>query len=116
MDTNGIWELLDIMILVCGVYAGYGAYVLKNEGKIVRALLLSKDIKEESCKDLQGYANMMSPKLGILAGVMIVYSVISLLNTHVVNIMTLYWVAMVGMLAVMFWYSFQAKKAVQMYF
>lgn len=116
MNMNGIWELLDIMILICGVYAGYSAYVLKNEGKIVRALLLSRDVVEDSCKDLQGYANMMSPKLLTMGGVMVVYSVISLLNTHVLDIRTLYWAALICLLAVMFWYSFQAKKAIQLYF
>ena len=38
-----------------------------------------------TCKDLGAYAASMAPKLSTLAGVMILYGVVSLINTYVVE-------------------------------
>lgn len=93
---NDAWSIMDIVILVCGVYALYAAYVLKTKGKIIKTFLVFKETDVNTCKDLGAYAASMAPKLSTLAGVMILYGVVSLINTYVVSIMSLYWVMMVG--------------------
>lgn len=116
MGFDGIFNMLDILVLGCGLYAMYSAYVLRQEGKIVRTFLVFKDTDLDSCKDLQGYANYMSPKLWTLGIVMTVYSLISLANTYVVQINTLFWLMMAAFLVVLFWYGMEAKKAMKKYF
>lgn len=116
MGFDGIFNMLDLLVLGCGFYAMYSAWVLKREGKIIRTFLVFKETDVDSCKDLQGFANCMSPKLWTLGGVMVVYAGISLLNTYVVTIETLFWVMMAAFLAVLFWYGFEAKKAMEKYF
>ena len=82
MGFDGIFNMLDILVLGFGLYAMYAAFVLKREGKIIRTFLVFKDTDLNSCRDLQGYANCMSPKLWTLGTVMVVYSGISLMNTY----------------------------------
>ena len=116
MGFDGIFNLIDIIVLGYGVYALYSAYVLKNEGKIIRTFLVFKETRVEDCKDLQGYANFMSPKLWTLGGCMVAYGVVSVLNTYVVDIESLFWLVFVGFLVVLVWYAVQVKKAMQIYF
>ena len=40
---NDAWSIMDIVILVCGVYALYAAYVLKTKGKIIKTFLVFKE-------------------------------------------------------------------------
>lgn len=116
MNTNDLWELMDLLILACGIYALYGAWVLKNEGRIIKTFLVFKDTDVNSCKDLQSYANLMSPKLGTLGAVMVVYGVISMLNAYVVDIHTLYVAIMIIFVLVLIWYGMEVKKAMNKYF
>lgn len=116
MGFDGIFNLIDLLVLGFGFYAMYSAFVLRQEGKIIRTFLVFKDTDLNSCKDLQGYANCMSPKLWTLGIVMVVYSGISLVNTYVVKIETLFWVMMAVFLLVLFWYGLEVKKAMKKYF
>ncbi|MDE6961979.1 MAG: hypothetical protein K2P27_14155 [Lachnospiraceae bacterium] len=116
MGFDGIFNMLDILVLGFGLYAMYAAFVLKREGKIIRTFLVFKDTDLNSCRDLQGYANCMSPKLWTLGTVMVVYSGISLMNTYVVEIWTLFWLMMAVFLVVLFWYGLEVKKAMKKYF
>ncbi|MCD8248902.1 MAG: hypothetical protein LUC60_03465 [Lachnospiraceae bacterium] len=114
MDT--MWSFMDILILACGVYALYSAYVLKAQGKIVQTFLLAKDTKPESCKDLPAYASEMSPRLSAMGGVMVAYGVVSLINTYLVEVNSLYWVLMIVMFGCLVWYAIMAKRASAKYF
>lgn len=70
---NDAWSIMDIVILVCGVYALYAAYVLKTKGKIIKTFLVFKETDVNTCKDLGAYAASMAPKLSTLAGDVILY-------------------------------------------
>ena len=80
------------------LWSWYAAYVLKTKGKIIKTFLVFKETDVNTCKDLGAYAASMAPKLSTLAGVMILYGVVSLINTYVVSIMSLYWVMMVALI------------------
>lgn len=116
MAFDGIFNMIDVLVLGFGCYAMYSAWVLRREGRIIRTFLALKDTDLDSCKDLQGYANYMSPKLWTLGGVMVAYGGISLLNTYVVAINSLFWLMMAAFLIVLFWYGFEVKKAITRYF
>lgn len=113
---DGYFNLLDWIVMGFGAYALYAAWILRREGKIIKTFLVFKDTEVNRCKDLQGYANFMSPKLWTLGVVMIVYAAVSLLNTHVVEIMSLFWVMMAALIVVLVWYAMEAKKALKRYF
>ena len=113
---NDAWSIMDIVILVCGVYALYAAYVLKTKGKIIKTFLVFKETDVNTCKDLGAYVASMAPKLSTLAGVMILYGVVSLINTYVVSIMSLYWVMMVALIGTLIWYGIQTRNAMKKYF
>ena len=51
MSTSGFWQFMDLAILAVGVYGLYAAWVLKNQGKIVKLFLTSAPVK--TCRDLQ---------------------------------------------------------------
>ncbi len=116
MSTSGFWQFMDLAILAVGVYGLYAAWVLKNQGKIVKLFLTFKETDIGACKDLQGFANCMSSKLSTCAGVMLLYGVISILNFYVIDIHTLYWIMMLVFLVVLFWYGMEVKKALNQYF
>ena len=108
---NDAWSIMDIVVMVCGVYALYAAYVLKTKGKIIKTFLVFKETDVNTCKDLGAYAASMAPKLSTLAGVMILYGVVSLINTYVISIMSLYWVMMVALIGTLIWYGIQTRNA-----
>lgn len=114
MDT--IWNITDLIVLGAGFYALYAAYVLRTQGKIVKKFLVFKDTDVSSCKDLQGYANLMSPKLMVLGGVMVAYGAVSLFNTYVASITGLYIAFIILFLAVLFWYGYEVSRAMKKYF
>lgn len=113
---SDIMSFVDMLVLMCGIYAIYGAYVLRRDGRIIRTFLVFKETDLNSCKDLQGYANYMSPKLMTLGGVMAAYGAVSMVNTYVVQINTLFFVMMAAFLAVLVWYGMEVKKAMKKYF
>ena len=51
---NDAWSIMDIVILVCGVYALYAAYVLKTKGKIIKTFLVFKET-DVNYEPLLGY-------------------------------------------------------------
>lgn len=116
MSSGGFWQAMDLMILLVGVYGLYAAWVLKNKGKIIKLFLTFKDTNIEACKDLQGFANEMSPKLSTLSATLLAYGIISVLNYYVIDIHTLYFVMMAVFLVVLFWYGMAIKKALNQYF
>ena len=116
MGFDGIFNLIDIIVLGYGFYAMYSAYVLRNEGKIIRTFLVFKETDVDDCRDLQGYATFMSPKLWVLGGAMVAYGAISMINTYLVEITGLFWVMFVGFLVVLIWYAMEVKKAMQRFF
>lgn len=116
MAYDGIFNLIDIFVLGYGLYALYSAYVLQHDGKIIRMFLVFKETDLDSCKDLQGFANFMAPKLWALGGIMIAYGVVALVNTHIVSIESLFWVMMAVFLLGLVWYAIEVKKAMRKYF
>ena len=116
MGYDNIFNLIDIAVLCFGIYAMYCAYVLQAKGKIIPTFLLSKDVVPASCKDVEGFARLMGPKLQTLGGVMIVYGGIALLNAYVMDVSSLFLLMLAVFFAVLVWYGIEIKKALKRYF
>ena len=113
---NDLFVLMDLLIPVFGLYALYAAYELKKEGKIVETFLLYKGAKAEQCRDLEGYADYMAPRLRMLGGVLIAYGAVALLNDFFVKITGLFLLMIAVFVAALIAYGLAAKKAMQIYF
>lgn len=115
MDYNSFFSFVDIIVFGGGFYALYAAWMLKREGKINQTLMLFKDTDINACKDLQGFANYMAPKLSALGAAMIVYGGISMLDTYVLDIDTLFFVVLGIFFLVLIWYAFACRRALSRY-
>ena len=113
---DGFSELIDLLILGCGFYALYAGWVLQKKGEIIKTFLVFKDINVNKCKDIEGYAQIMAPKLYTLGGVIVAYGVVALLNAYVLDINGLFLVMMVIFVLVLIWYGMEVKKAADKYF
>ncbi|MDO4261968.1 MAG: hypothetical protein Q4C82_07805 [Eubacteriales bacterium] len=113
---NDMWSFIDILILGCGVYALYAAYVLKTQGKVIKTFLVFKDTNVADCKDLAAYAHMMSPRLSALGGVMIAYGAVAVINNYMVDVTGLYLAMLVVFILTLIWYGMQTRKAMKIYF
>ena len=109
-------SIMDMIVLACGVYALYAAYVLKTKGKVIKTFLVFKDTDIRSCKDLAAYAAEMSPKLYVLAGAMIADGVVAMIDTYLVSVPGLYIAMLVIFIGVLVWYGLQARNAMKKYF
>lgn len=110
---GGVWDIMDLLILGCGFYALYSAYVLKTQGKIIKTFLVFKDTDVNSCKNLPEYVNLMAPKLYALGGIMVAYGVVSLINSYLVNINGLYMTFIVIFTLALIWYGIAVSKALK---
>lgn len=68
MSTSGFWQFMDLAILAVGVYGLYAAWVLKNQGKIVKLFLTFKETDIGACKDLQGICKLYESQAFNLCG------------------------------------------------
>lgn len=113
---NDIWNFMDIIILGLGVYGLYSAYMLQNKGEIIKLFLVFKDTDVRACKDLPGYAALMAPKLYTLSTIMVVYGIISLINTYLVNVAGLYTLFVILFIGSLLWYGMAVSRALKIYF
>lgn len=64
--------LMDLLVVVCGVYLIYVWYLLIKKDEIKPNVLMPKDVNPKACKDRAGYKAYIGPRLlsfGVLATV-----------------------------------------------
>lgn len=66
MDNTSIFDLL---IAGCGLYLIYTAVVMKTKGKIVKGVIVSKDVDVEKIRDKEGFIRYMFGRV-LLAGIL----------------------------------------------
>lgn len=79
MDFGG---LIDGIVLACGFYMLYSAYLMKTKGELKVGWLVSKNINLERSKDVSGYINYMFSKIMIFAICTIIYGAIGVYSTY----------------------------------
>lgn len=73
--------LIDGIILACGFYMIYSAYLMKTKGELKVGWLVSKNINLERSKDIPGYIDYMYSKVIAFAICTIIYGGIGLYST-----------------------------------
>lgn len=74
--------LIDGIVLACGVYMLYSAYLMKVKGELKVGWLVSKNINLQRSKDVPGYINYMYPRIIVFAICTIIYGVIGVYSTY----------------------------------
>ena len=117
METTSIMGMLDIIMLLAGVYVLYGWYLLQFKGEIKQGLLIPKDMDPGRCKDFEGFRKATSLPVLLTGLVALASGGIGLYQDYVAMLpAVLYWVSFVLFLGVLVWYMIVAKKAMKKYF
>lgn len=112
---NSAYSLMDIIIVLSGIYILYNFYLLKFKGEIKESLLLPKDIPVKKCKDKAGYIAEMSPKVLILGIVTTICGLLGVVETQMQLLGNGYLIVMAVLLAVIIWFVLASRKALKKY-
>lgn len=73
---------IDGIVLACGIYMLYSAYLMKTKGELKVGWLVSKNINLERSKDVPGYIEYMYSKILVFAVCTIIYGAIGVYSTY----------------------------------
>lgn len=108
-------SILDIMILACGLYMLYSAYLMKSRGELKSGWLVSKNINLSNSRDVPGYINYMYSKVIIFSIATIIYAGIGIFNTYVYDIMTIQFLGFGVFFIFVIWFAVCSMKATKKY-
>lgn len=115
MDSNSMFSLMDLLILFMGVYVLYLSMKMKRTGKLEENMLMSKNVKINKCRDVNGYIAFMYPRQMLMGSVVVLCGAVGLIQDYTTlfgaHAYAVYMVVMVLILAGLAWYSLQSKKA-----
>ncbi|WP_283680812.1 hypothetical protein [Parablautia sp. Marseille-Q6255] len=112
MNTSSIMGLMDVMILLCGVYILYLSFVMIKTGKLKENALMPKDLEMKKCKDVAGFIRYMRAKQIILGGLAVISGAVGLAQDYgKLNSPVLYLGTIVVFIACVVWYCVAVKKA-----
>ncbi|MDO4344763.1 MAG: hypothetical protein Q4C50_08175 [Eubacteriales bacterium] len=112
---GSMFSLIDIMILLCGVYILYVFYQLKYKGVITENMLLPKGTSIAKCKDKQAYIAEMSPKVLAYGLLVTICGALGLLDDTYKIMGNFYYVILVVFLAGTVWFGVMTKKLLKKY-
>lgn len=116
MDTNSLFSFMDILIVGCGGYLLYTWWLLMFRGEIRKGVLIP-DGAEVRCRDLEGYKKFIGWKLLLFAASCLVCGILGLINDYVTVLSSyVYLVLTAVFMAVLIWFTRNAKKAEKIYF
>lgn len=112
---DSMYSMLDVIIVLCGVYILYNFYLLRFKGEIKESLLLPKDIQVKKCKDKAGYIAEMSPKVLLYGIVVVICGILGMTESQMGLLGKLYLVVLAVFVAFTIWFAVQTKKSVKKY-
>lgn len=112
---DSMFSMMDIIIILGGLYLLYTYYLMKFKGEVKESILLPKDLPVRKCKDLPAYISDMSPKV-LVYGIVVVLCGITGLLEDMYHIMGwIYLAAFLIFIAASAWFIVQTKGAVKKY-
>ena len=80
-----MYDFLDILCILSGVYVVYAAVLMKSKGKIIKNVILNKGKDESSIRDKEGLIHFLHKKMFLL-GILIVFTgAMDLANSYVMH-------------------------------
>ncbi len=77
-----MYDLIDILCVLCGAYLIYAAVAMKKQGRIIENVLLKKGMDESEILDKEGFIQFLYGKLLLCGIVIIIAAIINLINTY----------------------------------
>lgn len=110
-------SIIDLIILICGFYCIYTAYLMKTNREIKAGWLISSQINIEACKDKDGYIDFMWKRTVAFGIIVLIYSGVGLINSYVTPLNS---VIVFGSMGVFFialiWFAVLSSKSVKRFF
>lgn len=75
-------DFFAIVIIGAGIYLLYAARELKQAHRIVKSVMLSPDLQDKQCKDIDGLVNYMFPRCMALACVTVLLGVYEIMANY----------------------------------
>lgn len=111
--------MFDLIGLGCGIYCMYTWVKLQIGGVLFKnSILVPKELNVSDCLDEAAYVQYMKPRLGVLAFVVMLGSVIMMLNDTVLPFIPYPWslAPLALMIGVLIWYAVCNSRANRDYF
>lgn len=77
-----MYNLMDFICIVSGVYLMYAGIVMKTQGKIVSNAVLSRSISENAIRDKEGFIRYLYGKLVLIGAVIVLSDIVSLVMEY----------------------------------
>lgn len=113
---DGIFGIIGIFALGCGVYCIYAYVNMRKTGQINATLLLGKDQSEKSCRNKVGFMKKACPAVLVLGVLTIIFGVIDTVHNFVIPLGTVDVVAVWAFVAVLIGYMVYINKLKKDYF
>lgn len=107
--------LINGILIGCGLYMAYMAYLMKAKGELKTGWLVSKNIDLKKSKDLPGYIKYMFGRTMIFAVITIGYGVMGMYDLYVASLGNVMLAAMVIFFAILLWYAYESVNASKKY-
>ncbi|OYO89984.1 hypothetical protein CG709_13470, partial [Lachnotalea glycerini] len=107
--------LIDVIILACGSYMLYSAYLMKTKGELKAGWLVSKNINLEKSKDIPGYIHYMYPKVLVFSICTIFYGMIGVYSTYINTLGLIQTITFFTFFIIVIWFAYVSTKASKNY-
>lgn len=77
----GFYGVFDFLIILCGLYLLYAAFMMKKNQEIIANVLLGKNTDVKKIKDKEGFIQYMYPKLTVLGLITTVAGIINVISS-----------------------------------
>lgn len=113
---DGMFGIISIIILCCGVYCLYAWMKMKKDGHINEVLLLGKNYSEKDCKNKAAYMQKAVPAVLVFGILTTLYGIIDVIHSYVTRINLLDTIAMVVFFLAIVWFMVYTTKLKNKYF
>lgn len=110
-----MYNLIDLVCMISGVYLIYTAIVMKSKGEIVANVVLNKTTSESAIKDKEGFINYLHGKLLLIGIIIILSGTVDLVNLNMGGNTIVGIIAVLVFVAALIAYGVVAKKALKKY-
>ncbi len=116
MNTNQMFSIMDLFMVVAGLYLMYSWYLLQFKNEIREGVLVQQG-EGKRCKDIEGYKKYIGPKLLIFAICAIAAGALGLYSDYVHPVNNFVYLGLtVFFFAVLVLFVRYTKKAEKMFF
>lgn len=106
-------SIMDVLILVCGVYLLSATVKMKSTGEIKKSVLINPNLDLNKCKDLEGYKKFLYPRSMALGIATVLLGALGIINSSIMNLGLIYAIALLAIIVVLIWYFIEYRRGVK---